>query len=313
MDKKSDVIVIGGGPAGYTAALYTTRAGLSTLVIEKLCAGGQMTGSPRIENYPGFPDGTDGFSLGESMRMGAERFGAVSLMTEALAVEPEGREKTVETGLGRYSGRVLIVATGAVPRTLGLEGEEALAGRGLAYCAACDGMFCKGRPVAVVGGGSCAARGAMLLSRVAARVYIIHRRDALSAERAYHRPLAEAENIGFIWNSTVSKLLYGEKLRGVELTNVLSGEKSTLELDGLFVSIGRSPDSDLFRGRLDMDAGGYIVAGEDTVTSLPGVFAAGDVRTKALRQIVTAAADGAMAAHRAEEYLAGGLTGFAPR
>ena len=303
MEKKYDVIVIGGGPAGYTAALYTARAGLSTLVVEQLYAGGQMTQTNQIDNYPGFPEGIDGFTLGMNMQQGAQRFGAETLNAEVLSVSFTESEKTVQTSSGIFSAKTVIVATGAGHKHLGVEKEKELTGRGVAYCAACDGMFYRGKTVAVVGGGNSAAADAMVLSRIAKKVYLIHRRDSLRATKVYHAQLEKTENVEFLWNSTVTELLHGEKLSGVKLRNLQTGEESTLSLDGLFISVGRSPTTQLFRGQLALDEAGYIIADESTRTSVPGVYAVGDVRTKAVRQIVTAAADGAVAAHYAEEYL----------
>lgn len=303
MKKLYDVIVIGGGPAGYTAALYTSRAGLSTLVIEKLYAGGQMTETTQIDNYPGFHEGIDGFTLGMNMQLGAQRFGTEVVNAEVLSVQLEGKEKRIQTSSGEYFAKTVVIATGARHKHLGVENESALVGRGVAYCASCDGMFYKNKTVAVVGGGNSAAADAMVLSRIAKKVYLIHRRDQLRATKVYHEPLQKAENIEFRWNSAVEEFLYDDTLSGVKLRNLQTGEESTLELDGLFVSIGRTPVTELFQGQLELDASGYILADESTRTSLPGVFAVGDVRTKAVRQIITAAADGAVAAHYAESYL----------
>ncbi len=307
MHKIYDVIVIGGGPAGYTAALYTSRAGLSTLVIEKLYAGGQMTQTTQIDNYPGFHEQIDGFTLGMNMQLGAQRFGVETVNEEVLSVQLEGSEKTVETSEKVYTAKAVIIATGAGHKHLGIPKEEELTGRGVAYCASCDGMFYRGKTVAVVGGGNSAAADAMVLSRIAKKVYLIHRRDQLRATKVYHDPLMKAENIEFCWNSTVEKFLHGEKLTGVRLKNSITGEVTEMTLDGLFVSIGRSPNTELFKQQLELDEDGYIVADESTRTNIPGVFAVGDVRTKAVRQIVTAAADGAVAAHYAEEYLLEGV------
>ena len=303
MHKIYDVIVIGGGPAGYTAALYTSRAGLSTLVIEKLYAGGQMTQTTQIDNYPGFHEQIDGFTLGMNMQLGAQRFGVETVNEEVLSVQLEGSAKTVQTSETVYTAKAVIIATGAGHKHLGIPKEEELTGRGLAYCASCDGMFYRGKTVAVVGGGNSAAADALVLSRIAKKVYLIHRRDQLRATKIYHDPLMKAENIEFFWNSTVEEFLHGDKLTGVSLKNSVTGEEQELALDGLFVSIGRSPNTVLFKQQLELDSDGYIVADESTRTNIPGVFAVGDVRTKAVRQIVTAAADGAVAAHYAEKYL----------
>ena len=303
MENTYDVIVIGGGPAGYTAAMYTARAGLKTAVLEKLYAGGQMTQTSQIDNYPGFDDGIDGFSLGMKMLSGAERFGVKTVNTQVLSAQLEGAVKRLQTSDGEFSARAVIIATGADHRALGIDGEQDLVGRGVAYCAACDGMLFRGKTVAVVGGGNSAAADALLLSRVAKKVYLIHRRDSLRATKIYHAPLKNAENVEFCWNSTISRLISEGKLTGVELTDTLTGATRELELDGLFISIGRAPATEIFREQLALDPGGYIIADETTRTSLPGVFAAGDVRTKALRQIITAAADGAVAAFYTEEYL----------
>lgn len=306
MEKIYDVVVIGGGPGGYTAAMYAARAGLDTLVLEKLTAGGQMTETLQIDNYPGFEEGIDGITLGEKMQAGAERFGVETRMAEVARAKLAGNVKTLETDLGTVYAKAVIIATGARHRHLGLEEEEQLVGRGVGYCAACDGMFYKDKIVAVVGGGNSAAADAMLLSRVTRKVYLIHRRDSLRASKVYHDPLMKAERVEFLWNTTVSGLIHTEKLTGVNLKNVQTGEESDLALDGLFISIGRAPETGLFAGQIALDDQGYIAADETTRTSLPGVFAVGDVRTKPMRQIVTAVGDGAVAALYAEEYLSGG-------
>lgn len=298
-----DVIILGGGPAGYTAGLYAARAGLSTLVLEKLFAGGQMTQTTQIDNYPGLPKGIDGVTLGMEMQAGAARFGVKTQYTEATAVSLAEDIKTVHTSQGVLECRTLIIATGADHRHLGLEKEADLIGRGVAYCAACDGMMYRGKTVAVVGGGNSAAADAALLARVAQKVYLIHRRDSLKASKVYHQPLEATSNLEFVWNSAVTELLHEDRLTGVTVTDVNTGAQRQISLDGLFISIGRQPETKLFQGQLELDDKGYIIADETTRTSLPGVFAAGDVRTKAVRQIVTATADGAVAAHMAEEYL----------
>lgn len=301
-----DMIVVGGGPGGYTAALYAARAGLDTLVLEKLSAGGQMALTDVIDNYPGYEEGIDGFTLGEKMQQQAQRFGAKTEYAQVERADLTASPKVLHTSEGDFYARTVALATGADPRQLGLENEAALTGRGVAYCAACDGMRYKGKTVVVVGGGNSAAEDALLLSRIAEKVILVHRRDTLRATKVYHQPLMEAENVEFRWNSTVTELLHDGKLTGVKLRDVNTGEETRLPCDGLFVSVGRKPATQLAEGQLELDGSGYIVADETTKTSVPGVFAVGDVRTKPLRQVVTAVADGAMAVHMAEEYLAGG-------
>lgn len=301
-----DMIIVGGGPGGYTAALYAARAGLDTVVLEKLSAGGQMALTHQIDNYPGFEDGIDGFYLAEKMQKQAERFGAKSEYAEVIRMDLKASPKVVETSEGIFCGKTVVLATGANPRELGIDHETELVGRGIAYCAACDGMFYRGKTVVVVGGGNSAAADALLLSRIAKKVIIVHRRDNLRATKIYHEPLMNAENVEFRWNSTVSELLYGDRLTGVRLKDVHTGEETELVADGVFVSVGRKPTTELLADQIELDKGGYIAAGETTETNIPGVYAVGDVRTKLLRQVVTAVADGAMAVHMAEEYIAGG-------
>ena len=304
MEKIYDLVIIGGGPGGYTAALYGARAGLSTLILEKLSAGGQMALTHQIDNYPGFPEGIDGFELAESMQQQAERFGAVTEYAEVYRADFNAQPKVIETSEGNFLGRAVIIATGAGPRELGVPGEKELIGRGVNYCAACDGAFYKGKTVMVVGGGNTAAADAMLLSRVAKKVILVHRRDSLRATKIYHEPLMKAENVEFAWNSQVAEILHDQKVSGVMLRDVHSGEMRQIDCDGIFVSVGRKPVTEFLDGQLELDKGGYILAGESTKTNIPGVFAVGDVRTKFLRQVVTAVADGAVAVHMAEEYLA---------
>ncbi len=302
MEHIYDVIILGGGPAGYTAALYATRAGLDTLLLEKMAAGGQMTQTTQIDNYPGFPQGIDGYQLGEMMRQGAERFGARTVTAQATSVQLSGEIKAIHTSSGTFFSKTVILATGARHKHLGAPNEERLIGRGVGYCAACDGMFYRGKTVAVVGGGNSAVADALVLSRLCQKVILIHRRDTLRATKLYHAQLAAAKNIEILWNTQVIDLLGDDRLSGLRLEDTQTGAKSALSVDGLFISIGQEPETGLFSGQLELE-NGYILADETTLTSLPGVFAAGDVRTKALRQIITAASDGAVAAHQAESHL----------
>ena len=305
MDKIYDMIIIGGGPAGYTAALYGARAGLSTLVMEKMAVGGQMALTDKIDNYPGFEDGIEGFSLGEKMKNEAERSGARTVFATVLSADLKSDPKVIKTSDDIFYGRTVVIATGAEPRELGVAMEKELVGRGVSYCATCDGMFFKGKTVVVVGGGNTAAADILLLSRVASKVFVVHRRDTLRASKIYHETLMKAENVEFFWDSQVTGILSDDKVTGVRIKNINTGDERNLSCDGIFVAIGRKPASELTAGQLDLDERGYIIADESTKTNIPGVFAAGDVRTKVLRQVITAASDGAMAARYAEEYLAG--------
>ncbi len=300
-----DMAIIGGGPGGYTSALYAARAGMNAVVLERLSAGGQMALTHQIDNYPGFPDGVGGFELGEFMKNQAERFGATSVSADVQKVDLKANPKVIETSEGTFFAKTVVVATGANPRELGLENEKALTGLGVAYCAACDGMLYKGKTVAVIGGGNSAAADALLLSRICEKVILVHRRDQLRATKVYHEPLMKAENVEFKWNSAVTKLISDKTLTGIRIKDTKTGNETEIPVDGVFVSIGRKPATELFKGQLDLDENGYIIAGETTETNLPGVYAVGDVREKLLRQVVTAVSDGAVAIHMAEEYLAG--------
>ena len=298
-----DMIIIGGGPAGYTAALYAARAGLDAVLIEKMAAGGQMALTGDIDNYPGFEEGVDGFTLGMKMQQSAERFGAKTEYAEVLDVDFSEKNKKLVTTSGDFFSKTVVIATGANPRLLGIEKESELVGRGVHYCAHCDGRFYKDKTVAVVGGGNSAAADALYLSRLASKVYLIHRRDTLRATKIYHTPLMNTENVEFLWNSTVEELVSDDRVTGIKIKNVNTGEISSVLCDGLFVSIGREPVTEFLKGKLSLDDNGYIIADESTKTAIDGVHAVGDVRTKALRQVVTAVADGAVAVHYAEEYL----------
>ena len=303
MKRIYDMVILGGGPGGYTAALYAGRAGRSVLVLERLSPGGQMALTSEIDNYPGFPEGVDGFELGMKFQQQAHRFGAETEYAEVRALDLRSDPKVLRTPDGDFYARTVVIATGAGPRKLGIENEERLTGRGVHYCAHCDGMFYRGRTVVLVGGGNSAAAEAAHLARIAKKVILVHRRDTLRATKLYHEPLRKLPNLEFRWNSAVVELPGADRLSGVKIRNLISGQEELLDADALFVSIGRTPSTALFTGQLELQ-NGYILADESTRTNLPGVFAVGDVRTKALRQIITAASDGANAAHFAEEYLA---------
>ena len=304
MENNFDMIVVGGGPGGYTAALYGARAGLRTLVMERYFAGGQMALTHRIDNYPGFEEGIDGMTLAQNMQQQAERFGVKTCNAEVSELDLQANPKMLIAGTDTFFGKTIVIATGANPRKLGLSMEEELLGRGIHYCASCDGMFYQDKTVVVAGGGNTAAADALLLSRVAKKVYVVHRRDTLRATKIYHEPLMNAENVEFCWNSVIEELLHENTLTGVRLKDVHTGDSKSLACDGVFVSVGRTPATEFLKGQLALDEGGYIAADESTKTSIPGVFAVGDVRAKKLRQVVTAVADGAVAATLAEEYLA---------
>jgi thioredoxin reductase (NADPH) len=298
-----DMVIVGGGPGGYTAALYGARAGLKVIVLEKMSAGGQIALTHQVDNYPGFVDGIDGFTLGMNMQQQAHRFGAETAYVQVTKLELEGKIKRVHTDSGVFLARTVSLSTGAAPRTLGIPMEQELTGQGVHYCAACDGMFYRGKTVVVVGGGNSAAADALVLSRIAKKVILVHRRDTLRATKIYHEQLMQAQNVEFMWDSAVKEILHNGKVTGLKIQNLRTGEWTEVACDGIFVSVGRKPASELAAGQLALDEGGYIIAGETTATSIPGVYAVGDVRTKQLRQVVTAVADGAAAAHMAEEYL----------
>ena len=303
MKNNFDMIIIGGGPAGYTAALYAARAGINALLIEKMAAGGQMTLTGEIENYPGFEDGIDGFSLGMKMQQSAEKYGAKTHYASVEKVDFSQKIKQIHTDNGNFTAKTVVIASGASPRELGLLDEERLLGRGVHYCAHCDGRFYKDKTVVVVGGGNSAVSDALYLSNLAKKVYLVHRRDTLRADRIYHEPIKKASNIEILWDSAVARFNAEERISGVEVKNLKTNILRKIECDGVFVSIGRKPITDFLDGSVELDQNGYIIADETTKTSVGGVYAAGDVRAKPLRQIVTAVSDGAVAVHFAQEYL----------
>lgn len=295
-----DVAVIGSGPAGMTAGLYAARAGLNVAVFERVMPGGQLGNTDVIENYPGFVDGIGGFDLAFAIKQQAERFGTKILSEEVTSLELEGERKIIRTSSGEHAARSIIVATGARPRKLGVAREDELTGRGVSYCATCDGNFFRGKDVLVIGGANTAAEDAVYLSRICNSVAIVYRRGALRATKVYADAAYAAENITCEWFSVVDELHESDgKVSGARIRNVNTGEVKDLACDAVFVAVGSVPNTELLAGALELDEAGYIVADETCATSIPGVFAAGDVRTKPLRQVVTAVSDGAVAAEQA--------------
>ena len=299
-----DIIIVGAGPAGLTAAIYARRAAKTVLVLEAKAWGGQIVNTPDIENYPAAAH-ISGYDFAQALYDQAVGLGAEVKLEKVVGAEDLGQSKRVTTQLGVYEGRALILATGSENRTLGLENETALIGRGVSYCATCDGNFFRRRDVAVVGGGNTALEDALYLADLANKVYLIHRRDSFRGEQTTVEKLRQRENVEFVYNSTVTRLAADKRLNAVEVTNKLDGSRRTIPVSGLFVAVGRIPENENFRHLAELDAAGYAVAGEDCHTRTPGVFVAGDNRTKQVRQLVTAAADGAVAATEAVKYLNG--------
>lgn len=297
-----DVLIIGGGPAGCTAGLYAARAGLRPLLLTGAEPGGQLGTTETVENCPGI-GAAGGPELAAAMLENARQAGTEIRMEQAEALDLSAR--AARTSAGTYRGKAVIYAAGAAPRTLDVPGEAALRGRGVSFCAACDGPLFRGRDVAVIGGGSSAAAEALALSRICRWVWLVHRRDTLRAEQRYLDQLEAAENITPVWNAGTEAILGQERVTGLAYRDLVTGERRELACGGVFVAVGRKPSTALVRGQLALDQNGYIPAAEDTRTELPGVFAAGDVRAKPMRQIATAAADGAVAAHMAAAWLGG--------
>ena len=299
-----DLIIIGSGPAGLAAAVYAQRAKLDTLVVEKaMVSGGQVLTTYEVDNYPGLP-GIGGYDLGIKFREHADRLGARFVEDEVLNIQDGGKGaiKGVVCQGNTYEARSLILATGAVHRKLGVPGEEELAGAGVSYCATCDGAFFRNKVTAVIGGGDVAVEDAIFLARMCSKVYLIHRRNELRAAKSLQENLLSLDNVEVIWDTVADSINGDGMVKSLSLTNVKNGQKRELDVQGVFIAVGITPESRAFEGLVDMDHG-YIRAGEDTVTSSPGIFAAGDVRTKPLRQIITAAADGANAITSVERYL----------
>lgn len=295
MEKVYDLIIVGSGPAGLAAAIYAQRAKLDTVVIEKeYVSGGQVVNTYEVDNYPGLP-GINGFELGMKFREHADGLKAEFVIAEVKHIIIEETVKKVETDHGDFYAKAVIIATGARYRMLGVPGEKELGGMGVSYCATCDGAFFKGREVAVVGGGDVAVEDAIFLARTCSKVYLIHRRDELRAARSLQEKLFDCGNVEILWDTIVTEICGEDHVEAVKIENLKTGEKKSMSMDGAFIAVGILPNTESFQGLAEMDSQGYMKAGEDCVTSTDGIYAAGDVRTKMLRQIITAAADGANA------------------
>lgn len=302
MEEIYDLAILGAGPAGICAAIYATRGKLNTLWLEKkFVQGGQIVDTYEVDNYPGLP-GITGLDLGETMVKHAEKLGIKPKREPVLSIEDEGEVKVIRTKKNQYRARAVILACGAAHRQLGIPGEEELSGMGVSYCATCDGAFFQGGTVAVVGGGNVAVEDVILLSRTCKKVYLVHRRDELRADKVLQDKLFKCANVELVWDSVPVAIEGSEKVENLKVRNVRTDEEKDLSVDGVFIAVGILPNTEKFKNLVALDEGGYIIAGEDCVTSTPGIFAAGDIRTKQLRQVVTAVADGANAVISAEKY-----------
>lgn len=303
MEEIYDLVILGAGPAGISAAIYATRSKLNTLWLEKkFVQGGQIVDTYEVDNYPGLP-GITGLDLGEAMVKHAEKLGIKPKREPVLSIEEEGGLKVIRTKKNRYMAKAVILACGAAHRQLGIPGEEELSGMGVSYCATCDGAFFQDGTVAVVGGGNVAAEDAILLSRTCKKVYLVHRRDELRADKVLQDRLFKCANVEMVWDSVPTVIEGSDKVEDIKVRNVKTDEEKAIAVDGVFIAVGILPNTEKFKGLVDLDESGYIIAGEDCVTSTPGIFAAGDIRTKNLRQVVTAVADGANAVISAEKIL----------
>ena len=303
MNQEYEVVIIGGGPAGLTAGLYTSRARLNSLLIEKGLVGGQIVNAEKIDNYPGFPEGISGLKLGELMHQQATKYGLKTIIAEVTGIEPQPKQIVVKTTEGNFTAKAVIIASGSERHKLGIPGEEEFTGKGVSYCATCDAAFFKGLPVAVVGGGNAAITEALHLTKFASKVTVIHRRNQLRASGIMQEKAFSQPKIEFLWD-TVAEEIEGEDLvTGIKLRQAKTGKKSTLEIAGVFISVGLKPNTDYLKGVLPLDDGGYVITNDKMETEIPGIFAAGDIRRNSARQAITAAGDGATAAFYAEKFI----------
>ncbi len=303
MNEKYDVVIIGGGPAGLTAGLYASRARLNSLLIERGLVGGQIANAERVENYSGFPEGINGFELGQLMHQQATKYGLKTLLAEVTGIELQEGQKVIRTTEGDFMARAVIIAGGSERYKLDVPGEEEFTGKGVSYCATCDGAFFREQPVAVVGGGDAAITEALHLAKFASRVTVIHRRDQLRASRILQEKAFSQPKIEFRWNSIVEKIGGKDLVKRIGLRQVKTGEESALEVAGIFISIGLKPNTDYLKGILPLDVTGHIITDEKMETKISGIFAAGDIRHNSTRQVITAAGDGATAAIYAEKFI----------
>jgi len=303
MKNEYEIVIIGGGPAGLTAGLYTSRARLSSLLIERGLVGGQIADAELVENFPGFPEGVSGLELGQSMHQQATKYGLNTIIAEVTGIELKGEKKVVMTTKGDFAAKAVIIASGSERRKLGIPREEEFTGKGISYCATCDAPFFKEKPVAVVGGGNAAITEALHLTKFASKVTVLHRRDQLRATRILQEKAFSEPKIEFLLNTIVEEIEGEDTVKRLKLRQVITGEKSALNVSGVFVSIGLTPATDYLRGVLALDAAGYIITNERMETKIPGIFAAGDIRLNSARQAITAAGDGATAAIYAEKFI----------
>jgi len=302
-DKQYEVIIIGGGPAGLSAGLYLSRARLNSLLIERGLVGGQIVNAERVENYPGFPEGISGLELTQLMHQQATKFGLETLLAEAIGIELKGEEKIVKTTDGDFTAKAVIIASGSERSKLGIPGEKEFTGRGVSYCATCDGAFFREQAVAVAGGGDAAITEALDLTKFASRVVVIHRRQQLRATRILQEKAFAEPKIEFLWDTVVEEIEGKDIVNRLRLRNVTSEKKSALDVAGIFISVGFQPNTAFVKGVLPLDTAGHIITNEKMETEIPGIFAAGDIRRNSIQQVIAAAGDGATAAIYAERFI----------